>query len=72
MTPRLKPAHKSPMLAPQICQTLEKAKSHYDDVPGFAPDNFFLNEDSVDFPDEFEASIPAKSELKYDLLKIES
>ena len=72
MTPRLKPAVKSPMMAPQIFQTLERAKSHYDDGPDFLINSSILNVENDNFYDEFEASLPAKSELKFDLLKIES
>ena len=72
MTPRLKPAHKSPMMAPAIFDINERAKSHYDNEPGFMMNNSILDVENGDFadPDEFEASLPAKSELKYDLLQI--
>ena len=70
MTPRLKPAHKSPMLAPAVFENLERAKSHYDNEIAFMANNSILDAEYGDFPDEFEASQPAKSELKYDMLQI--
>ena len=44
------------MLAPAVFETLERAKSHYDNEIAFMANNSILDAEYGDFPDEFEAS----------------
>ena len=71
MTPLLKPAHKSPMLGPVIFENHEKAKSLLDNELAFMTSNSILDAEDGDLNDEFEASLVSKSELKFDMMKIE-